>query len=129
MHVEVETNGTVAPPAVLDALVDQYNVSPKLSHSGNPAELALAPERLAHWAGEPRAWFKFVVAAPRDVDEVLAIQRAHAIPAGRIFLMPEGRDSETLRIRARWLAQICSNHEFNLTDRLHIHLFGDTRGT
>jgi organic radical activating enzyme len=129
MHVEVETNGTVAPPPTLDALVDQYNVSPKLSHSGNPAELALPPERLAHWAGEPRAWFKFVVAEPDDLDEVLAIQHTHAIPSQRIFLMPEGRDSETLRTRARWLTQICSNHEFNLTDRLHIHLFGDTRGT
>ena len=27
-------------------MVDQYNVSPKLSHSGNPADLALMPERL-----------------------------------------------------------------------------------
>lgn len=129
MHVEVETNGTVAPPPALDALVHQYNVSPKLSHSGNPAELALPPERLAHWAAEPRAFFKFVVAEPADVDEVLTLAAAHAIPHDRIFLMPEGRDSDTLRARSRWLAQICSDHEFNFTDRLHIHLFGDTRGT
>src|SRR5688572_6934909 len=44
MHVEIETNGTVAPPPALDALVDQYNVSPKLAHSDNRAELALIPE-------------------------------------------------------------------------------------
>jgi len=129
MHIEVETNGTVMPPPALDALIDQYNVSPKLSHSGNAAELALPPERLAHWAAEPRAWFKFVVASPADVDEVLALQRAHAIPAERIYLMPEGRDSATLRERARWLARICSDNRFNFTDRLHIHLYGDTRGT
>lgn len=129
MHVEVETNGTVAPPPALDALVHQYNVSPKLAHSGNPAELALIPERLAHWAACPRAWFKFVIAAPEDVDEVLAIQRAHAIPGSRIFLMPEGRDSATLRERAGWLAELCSRYEICFTDRLHIHLYGDTRGT
>lgn len=129
MHVEVETNGTIGPAPQLDALVDQYNVSPKLAHSGNPADLALPPERLAHWASEPRAWFKFVIAEPADVDQVLAIQAAHDILPSRIFLMPEGRDSETLRARARWLAQICSDREFNLSDRLHIHLFGDTRGT
>jgi organic radical activating enzyme len=129
MHVEVETNGTVAPPAALDRQVHQYNVSPKLAHSGNPADLALPPERLAHWAAEPRAWFKFVIAAPGDVDEVLALQTAHAIPSERIFLMPEGRDSETLRARSRWLSQVCSKHEFSFTDRLHIHLYGDTRGT
>jgi organic radical activating enzyme len=129
IQVEVETNGTVAPPPALDALVHQYNVSPKLAHSGNPADLALPADRLAHWAAEPRAWFKFVIAEPADVDQVRAIQQAHAIPGARIFLMPEGRDSETVRARERWLAAICSNQGFNLSDRLHIHLFGDTRGT
>jgi organic radical activating enzyme len=129
MHVEVETNGTVPPPAALDALVHQYNVSPKLAHSGNPADLALRDEALAAFARDPRAWFKFVIAEPTNVDEVLALAQTHMIPHQRIFLMPEGRDSETLRARARWLAEICSKHEFNLTDRLHIHLYGDTRGT
>jgi 7-carboxy-7-deazaguanine synthase len=129
MHVEIETNGSVAPPPALDALVQQYNVSPKLSHSGNPAELALVPERLAHWATEPRAWLKFVIAEPEDVDEVIALQTQYAIPSGRIYLMPEGRSGDILRARARWLAEICSEREFNFTDRLHIHLYGDTRGT
>lgn len=129
MHVEIETNGTVAPHPALDALVHQYNVSPKLAHSGNPADLALPPERLDAWAQDPRAWFKFVVAEPADVDQVRELQRRHAIPPARIFLMPEGRDSATVRERARWLADICSEDEFSLSDRLHIHLFGDTRGT
>jgi len=129
MHVEIETNGSVPPHPALDALVHQYNVSPKLAHSGNPAELALAPERLAHWAAEPRAWLKFVVAEPDDVDEVVALQERFGIPAARIYLMPEGRNGDVLRDRARWLAEICSDHEFNFTDRLHIHLYGDTRGT
>ena len=129
MRVEVETNGTVLPPGPLDALVHQYNVSPKLAHSGNPAELALDPAALAHWAGEPRANFKFVIAAAEDVAEVLELASRHAIPAGRIALMPEGRDSETLRARARWLADICAARGFSFSDRLHIHLYGDTRGT
>jgi organic radical activating enzyme len=129
MHIEVETNGTVAPPPALDALVGQYNVSPKLAHSGNAAELALPPDRLAHWATEPRAWFKIVISDPTDIDEVIDLKEQYSIPAGRILLMPEGRDSETLRARARWLADACSQNEFSFTDRLHIHLYGDTRGT
>lgn len=129
MAIEIETNGTVIPPPALDALVHQYNVSPKLAHSGNPADLALNPAAMAHWAAEARAWFKFVIASPEDLAEVLAMQQAHAIPASRIALMPEGRDSESLRTRAGWLAAICSQHGFSLSDRLHIHLFGDTRGT
>ncbi len=129
IQVEIETNGTVDPPARLDVRVDQYNVSPKLAHSGNPAELALKPEMLDRWATDERAFFKFVLAAPGDVDEVLQLAKTHMIPARRIFLMPEGTDSETLRARMEWLVPLCLLHGFRLSDRLHIHLFGDTRGT
>lgn len=129
MSVEIETNGTTRAPPRLDIRIDQYNVSPKLAHSGNPPELALLPERLAAYAADPRAWFKFVIAAPEDLAEVIAIQRTHAIPAARIFLMPEGTDSATLRQREDWLVPLCLEHGFRLSDRLHIHLFGDTRGT
>ncbi len=129
MQVEIETNGTVDPPARLDVRVDQYNVSPKLSHSGNPAELALKPEMLDRWATDERAFFKFVLARPEDIEEVLALVKAHMIPPRRVFLMPEGTDSETLRARMEWLVPLCLSHGFRLSDRLHIHLFGDTRGT
>ena len=129
MHVEIETNGTGAPSAALDALVQQYNVSPKLAHSGNPAELALIPERLAAWAQEPRAFFKFVIATPDDLAEVLALQDRYAIAGARIFLMPEGTSSATLRARQAWLSDLCMRHGMRMSDRLHIHLYGDTRGT
>ena len=129
MHVEIETNGTVAPPPALDALVHQYNVSPKLAHSGNPASLALIPARLAAFAADRRAFFKFVIAQPADLAEVLALQAAHAIPSERLFVMPEGTDSATLRERSRWLAAAAMDHGLRFSDRLHIHLYGDTRGT
>lgn len=129
MHIEIETNGSVAPQPALNALVHQYNVSPKLAHSGNPAELALIPERLAAWAAEPRAFFKFVVADVASVNEVLALQTDYGIPGDRIFLMAEGRTVAELGARNRWLAQTCLQHGLRFTDRLHIHLYGDTRGT
>lgn len=129
MTVEVETNGTTKAPTALDIRIDQFNVSPKLAHSGNPAELALLPERLDAYATDPRAWFKFVIASPADIDEVLALRERYRFLPGHVFLMPEGTDSETLRAREKWLAPLCLEHGFRLSDRLHIHLFGDTRGT
>ncbi len=129
MHVEVETNGTVAAHPRLDALIDQFNVSPKLAHSGNPAKLALVPERLAAYARDPRAFFKFVIAERSDLEQVLDLARTYDMVPRRIFLMPEGRDGATLRERGRWLGDLCASHGFNYTDRLHIHLWGDTRGT
>ena len=128
-HIEVETNGTVAPAPALDGMIHQYNVSPKLAHSGNPAELALIPDRLDAWAQDPRAFFKFVIASADDLDEVKAIAQTYAIPPGRLFVMPEGTDSATLRERTRWLAEAAMQAGWRFTDRLHIHLYGDTRGT
>jgi organic radical activating enzyme len=128
-EIEIETNGTVAPHHALDPLVAQYNVSPKLAHSGNPADLALLPERLAAWAADPRTWFKFVVACPADVDEVLGLVELHGLQRGRVYLMPEGTDTATLRTREGWLAPLALEHGLHLSDRLHIHLYGDTRGT
>lgn len=129
IQVEIETNGTIAPPPALDALVAQYNVSPKLAHSGNPADLALPAERLDAWAREPRAAFKFVIAEPEDVAEVLALAERHAIARNRIWLMAEGTDVATLKAREAWLAPLCLRHDLTLSNRLHIELFGDTRGT
>lgn len=129
MHIEIETNGTVAPHPALDAVVAQYNVSPKLAHSGNPADLALVPERLAAWAADPRAFFKFVVATPSDLAEVRQLAAAHAIPADRLFVMPEGTSPAVLDSRLPWLAPALAELGWRLTDRLHIRLYGDTRGT
>ncbi len=127
--VEVETNGTTKAPPRLDIRIDQYNVSPKLAHSGNAADLALIPERLEAYAADPRAFFKFVIAEVGDVDEVLELAGAHSIPAERTFLMAEGTTSEAQRERQVWLSNLALEHGFRMSDRLHIHLYGDTRGT
>ncbi|MDG5749105.1 7-carboxy-7-deazaguanine synthase QueE [Qipengyuania sp. XHP0207] len=129
ISVEIETNGTTKAPPALDIRIDQFNVSPKLAHSGNPADLALLPERLDAYATDPRAWFKFVIAEPTDVEEVLVLRDRYRFKPDHVFLMPEGTDSATLREREKWLAPLCVEHGFRLSDRLHIHLFGDTRGT
>jgi organic radical activating enzyme len=63
---EVETNGTVGP-GPLAGLIDQFNVSPKLAHSGNEGLRRIAPAALRELAATGRAWFKFVVAEPADL--------------------------------------------------------------
>ncbi len=128
-HIEIESNGTVALTSRFDSHVHQLNLSPKLSHSANADGDRLNPRVIAGYARDPRAWFKFVVATEEDVAEVEALAEAHAIPAGRIVLMPEGVTSEALRQRMTWLVPLCLARGYRLSDRLHIHLYGDTRGT
>jgi 7-carboxy-7-deazaguanine synthase len=127
--VEIETNGTIPPDPRLIELVDLFMVSPKLAHSGNTMALAQRATPLATFAALDQAAFKFVARAPSDLNEVVALAERHAIPAERIMIMPEGIDSEALIARGAALAGAALAHGYGLSDRLHIHLFGDSRGT
>lgn len=128
-HVfEVETNGTRIPSQAFYAAVDQFNVSPKLSNAAMPEALRLNSAALKFFAQSPKAWFKFVVAQPADLEEIQELIATHAIPPQRVLLMPEGRTAEELDLHGPWLAEICRNHGFRFCDRLHIRLWGDTRG-
>jgi 7-carboxy-7-deazaguanine synthase len=43
--------------------------------------------------------------------------------------MPEGIDFQTLAEKAGWLVEVCKREGFRFCPRLHIELFGHTRGT
>lgn len=127
-HIEIESNATIPLTPAFEPHVDQLNLSPKLAHSRND-DSRINPAALSGFAKDRRAWFKFVVAAPDDVAEVVALMGSYAIPRERVLLMPEGVTSAVLREREQWLSPLCLQHGFMMSDRLHIHLYGDTRGT
>lgn len=128
-HIEVESNGTVALTEAFAQHVDQLNLSPKLRHSGNADATRVNHAALISYANHPRAWFKFVVATPGDADEIAALAAQFGLPADHILLMPEGTSPAVLHQRTAWLAPLCLQRGWRFTDRLHIHLYGDTRGT
>jgi len=125
--IEIETNGTQIPSGPFAAIPTQFNVSPKLSNSGIKEELRLKPNALSFFSSRENALFKFVVCNSTDLTEVLDLQKAFQIPSSRIFLMPEGRDAETLEKRSLWLADICRDHGFRFSPRLHVLLWGNQR--
>lgn len=127
-RVEVETNGTILPGTELAAVVDQWNVSPKLATSGNSRDRREAPEALAWFAQQRQAYFKFVVVQPSDLDEVDEMVARYAVPTERVLLMPEGTLPTDLRVRSIWLAEACQSRGYRLTTRLHVLLWGDERG-
>jgi 7-carboxy-7-deazaguanine synthase len=138
-HVTLETAGTIFKPLAIHLL----SLSPKLANStpvGLPQADAHERQRLdfdamngliAHTrsrGGDVQV--KFVVAQPEDLDEVRAvIDQLDAIALSDVLLMPEGRDVQTLDKRARWLAEACKATGYRFCQRLHVHLYGDTRGT
>jgi 7-carboxy-7-deazaguanine synthase len=124
--VEIETNGTIVPEDEVVALVQQWNVSPKLANSGVPHEARVRPPALAALVGTDRAVFKFVVADPADLEEVADLVGAHALEP--VWIMPEGTDLPTLIDRAQGLSDPVLARGWNLTLRLHVLLWGDRRG-
>lgn len=127
--VEIETNGSIKPGSDLVNLVNQFNVSPKLAHSGNAMDIAQKPESLSFFASLPSTWFKFVIGEPEQIEEVRTLANRFRLPPDRIMLMPLGVSSSVLRSRADWLIPLCLEHGYRFSDRLHIHLYGNERGT
>ena len=125
---EVETNATRIPGAQFAALVDQFNVSPKLANSGMAESQRILTDVLRFFADSPKAWFKFVVTKPADLVEIHGLRSRFDIPPERIMLMPAGRNAAELDSTAPWLAGLCREHGLRFCDRLHIRLWGERRG-
>ena len=51
------------------------------------------------------------------------------IKNGRLTIRLQGIDATELRRRAVWLAEICKQEGFRFSPRLHVDLYGNTRGT
>ncbi|HVF75240.1 MAG TPA: 7-carboxy-7-deazaguanine synthase QueE [Acidimicrobiales bacterium] len=122
LRTEVETAGTLAPSAAVVDMVDGFNVSPKLANSGNPVERRWKPDVLAAFQSTGKAAFKFVVREAAELDEVAAFGVAP------VWVMPEGSDADTLTRRMHDLAEPVLARGWNLSPRLHVHLWGDRRG-
>jgi 7-carboxy-7-deazaguanine synthase len=128
-HLELETNATIAPTGPMLKLIDQFNISPKLAHSGNNEAVRRRADVLRAYGSDPRAVLKIVVSDPSDMDEVETLIAISGIARDRVYLMPEGIAPDVLAERTRWLAPLCLEKQLNFTGRLHIDLYGDTRGT
>ena len=122
--VEVETSGTCRPPPVP---VDQWNVSVKLAGSGVPEAIRVQPTVIGEFLAR-EAWWKFVMAEPDDVDEVLGLIERFALPRERVLLMPEGVRREEILARSIWVAEACRRHGLRYSPRLHVLLWGARRG-
>lgn len=123
MEVEVETNGTIAPP--VDSSVVAYNVSPKLAHARTSRD-SLRPDVLTEFLQLMRSpvAFKFVCQQPDDLDAIDDLR----LPPHLVWIMPEGRDAATIEQRGRTLAPHVLDRGYNLSTRLHVLLWGDERG-
>jgi 7-carboxy-7-deazaguanine synthase len=132
MHITFETAGTVYAPVACDLM----SISPKLSNSTPEGPFQRQHERLRlqfdvlkRLTSEYDYQLKFVIAQEGDLAEVQEVIAAVSAPADRVILMPEGISVEVLNQRGAWVAELCKEHGYRFSPRLHVHLYGNKRGT
>jgi len=141
IHITIETAGTVDRD---DIAFDLMSLSPKLANStptGDPRDpngvwaerheqrrLDLdALQGLVDRAAAKQ--FKFVVTGPADLAEIDdLLRRLTGVDAGEVFLMPEGVTTPD-PASVKWVVDLCLERGWRYGHRLHIELFGDTKGT
>ena len=135
-HLTIETAASFNPDT-FEPMADLFSISPKL-RSSTPSDPRFA---LLH---EERRWrprwirelmkrgdyqLKFVVGQTSDLDEIaIAVDILQADPS-RVLVMPEGTSVERIDEVSRWLVPEAIGRGWRFSDRLHIRLFGNTRGT
>jgi 7-carboxy-7-deazaguanine synthase len=135
--VTVETAGTVFRP-VRAGLI---SLSPKLPGSTPSRERSPRwherheqtrhrPDVIRQFIAGYDYQLKFVLDAPDDAADVLDwLAEFPEVSADRVYLMAQATDAPTLAAKTGWLERIAAAHGFQVSERLHIELFGNTPGT
>lgn len=138
LHITIETAGTVPPSGIA---CDLASISPKLANSA-PQTLGeewarkheatrLQPGVLRQWVTQHPFQFKFVVESANDLPEIESLLAAVGadIPPSKVLLMPQGTEQSALNARVHTVLELCKSRGYRYCDRLHITLFGNTKGT
>lgn len=147
LHITIETAGTILP-ADGSVACDLMSISPKLANSTPGAHGQPDPrDPDGVWAirhesrrlnipvlqqlidEHPHRQLKFVVRDDRDLPEIDALLASlNGWENADILLMPEGVTLPSAERKA-WLTALCIHRNWRYCPRLHIELFGNTRGT
>lgn len=130
----METAGTV----FREVDVQLMSISPKLANS-TPHGTSWAarhdsrrdrPEVIRQLIDGRDYQIKFVVDAPDDLREIDDyVSRFGDFAPANIYLMPQGVTREDVTAKLDWLQQAADSRSWQVSRRLHIELFGHTRGT
>ncbi len=136
-HITIETAATVFKPVRCDLI----SLSPKLANSTpwkkQGGRFALRHEKqrinlsvIQQYLDNYDYQLKFVVTHKSDFDEIgQVLGQLKAVDRSRVLVMAEGTTGARLRARGRWIVELCKQHGYGFTPRLHIELYGNRRGT
>lgn len=124
-YVEIETNGTRFPDKLVP-FIDLFNCSPKLSNSGNAKARRFFPD-VIRALDEQHTIFKFVIFDEEDLAEMIE-DYAPLLDARKVYLMPAGENIDLLKQTEQRVVEMCKQHVFNYSGRLHINIWNKKTG-
>jgi len=139
LHITLETNGTNFGDYFKN--IDLISVSPKLS-SSTPYKTSYEKmhdnsrfnkdalfniNQLKNYGIIDVQW-KFVFSRNEDLEEIYRLKELLNLKHQDIYLMPEGINKKDLEKNREHIIEICKNHNFRYSDRLHIITYGNKRG-
>ncbi len=127
--VEVETDCTIIPNPNLLELVNQWNVSPKTSNSGNSCESREIPLCYNFFIKLENSLFKFVIENESDMKEVDSLITKYNIPKNKILLMPQASTRDELNAKKESIEKLAIKNGFSFSSRLQVERWGNQRGT
>lgn len=149
MFTMLETNGTEFIPE-LAGLLDFVVISPKLANSvpkpdshiisgkidrfTMPADIEHQQSRrinidsMFSWMLHHKCNFKFVISDGSEMPEIYKLQALVGFAFHHTTLMPEGGTDKELATRRKMVWNLCLEHGYNYSDRLHILIFNKKRG-
>ncbi len=127
--VEIENECTLMPTPEFSRLIDIWNNSPKLKHSGNPDKLRYKPDILQYLSGLENSWFKFVISHKNDWDEIDAsFLQPNLIKREQIILMPLGSNRQELHKNREMVVETAIRETVRYCTREQIELWDKTTG-
>lgn len=136
-HITLETAAVVFKPLACDLA----SLSPKLSnstphhrdggrHAARHDARRLRPDVIGAFMQQGDYQLKFVMDRQEDIDEVLQLlAQLPPVDPAKVLLMPQGITHAETASRGPWIADLCKRYGFRFCSRLHIGLYGNTRGT
>jgi 7-carboxy-7-deazaguanine synthase len=128
-HTTIETAGIKFVPGLK---CDLMSISPKLSNAylkKSDKDIYLKIDELQKLIKNYDYQLKFVIENEKDVKEVQQIlKKLKNIDQSKVMLMPQAKNPAEYLKRSFLVSRLCKKHGFVFSPRLHIMLWGNTRG-
>jgi 7-carboxy-7-deazaguanine synthase len=134
-HITIETAGTVDLPVTANLM----SISPKRANSTPQPETGWSerhdarrhrPDVIRRLTRDYNYQLKFVIDRPEDVADVEQyLTEFPEIAPANVFLMPQAVEPDLHAAKCEWVGEEAAKRGWRLSRRLHIELFGNTRGT